>query len=399
MGLFDRIKEAARAASTYYHGSPAKQLKALAAGSYVTPDIETARLMGRHHLDTGKTWTDDDLAEPHWFGGNPKWKEGREPKGVAQLYRLLARKQQLDLMDNPYEHKVLSEMPVTKEASPRWAREMDADRISEAGKKLISQMKGLRPRQIGKDHIGEGEEKRVYNAFGGDDLGAAVSKRMKNEVVPGSAKAYMQTADQIGSPFNRVIPHSDSLGDPVKGWFEPKLTEVPKENTILRRSQGKDIVDLDPAMTDKLRRRVEAAGGKLIGNHSLAEGISSSMTAEFPGGRMVHDLRAPNVMLDRHGEPTITDALVTQKGQRIPTVQSRKVGPDAPGLLESIRKRVKSTRSAPAAATRAGGFSTGPEPEPIKLPSPKSRVPKIPMPAKPGLRPIVPGLRPRPPGR
>lgn len=99
---------------TFYHGSPTAGLKTLRAGSFITPDLETARLMGRFYPDTGKTWTDDDLVEKHKFGQQPKWKEGREPAGKPHLYQLTVDAlDNIDLLDNPYEHTLKSEMPVT----------------------------------------------------------------------------------------------------------------------------------------------------------------------------------------------------------------------------------------------------------------------------------------------
>ena len=100
-----------------YHGSPKVDLQSLSKGSYVTPDLETAKLMGRFHEGTGKTWTDDDLEEPHYFGKQPKWKAGREPKGEPAIYRLIAATKKLNLLDNPYEHTTLEELPVSKLAS------------------------------------------------------------------------------------------------------------------------------------------------------------------------------------------------------------------------------------------------------------------------------------------
>ena len=97
-----------------YHGSPKVDLQSLSKGSYVTPDLETAKLMGRFHEGTGKTWTDDDLEEPHYFGKQPKWKAGREPKGEPAIYRLIAATKKLNLLDNPYEHTTLEELPVSK---------------------------------------------------------------------------------------------------------------------------------------------------------------------------------------------------------------------------------------------------------------------------------------------
>jgi superfamily II DNA or RNA helicase len=99
---------------TFYHGSPVAGLKTLRAGSFISPDLETARLMGMFYTDTGKTWTDEDLADKHKFGQPPKWKEGREPTGKPNLYQLTVDAlDNIDLLDNPYEHTIKQEMPVT----------------------------------------------------------------------------------------------------------------------------------------------------------------------------------------------------------------------------------------------------------------------------------------------
>ena len=106
MKLFGSIKLAA----SYYHGSPVGGLTSLRKGSYVSKDRAIAELMGRYHLDSGKTWTDDDLAEPYYFGKEPKWK--KEPMGKAQLYKLRAKLNQLELLDNPYEHRTAQELSI-----------------------------------------------------------------------------------------------------------------------------------------------------------------------------------------------------------------------------------------------------------------------------------------------
>jgi hypothetical protein len=99
---------------TFYHGSPKANLRTLAPGSYVTPDLETAKLMGRFHTDTGKTWSDDDLIKKHYFGNQPKWKPGKEPTGDATIYKLRAAIKQLNLLNNPYEHITLEKLPIEK---------------------------------------------------------------------------------------------------------------------------------------------------------------------------------------------------------------------------------------------------------------------------------------------
>ena len=97
---------------TFYHGSPNADLQTLRIGSYVTPDLYTAKLMGRFHSDTGKTWSDKDLSEDYEFGTQPKWKSGCEPTGEPTVYKLQATIKQLNLLGNPYEHTILESLPV-----------------------------------------------------------------------------------------------------------------------------------------------------------------------------------------------------------------------------------------------------------------------------------------------
>ena len=109
------LSSVSKLAGVFYHGSPKGDLQRLFKGSYVTPDLDTAKLMARFHEDTGKPWTDDDLEESYEFGTpQPKWKAGREPKGEPAIYRLIAATKKLNLLDNPWEHTTLEEMPVSK---------------------------------------------------------------------------------------------------------------------------------------------------------------------------------------------------------------------------------------------------------------------------------------------
>lgn len=101
---------------TFYHGSPNPNIVKLNKGSYVTADKDTATLMGRFFTNTGKQWTDDDLFAKHEFGKEPEFLN--VPDGIPTLYRFQAKNKDLDLMDNPYEHKTRREFKVEKIAGP-----------------------------------------------------------------------------------------------------------------------------------------------------------------------------------------------------------------------------------------------------------------------------------------
>jgi hypothetical protein len=117
---------------TFYHGSPKANLRTLAPGSYVTPDLETAKLMGRFHVDTGKTWSDDDLIEKHYLGNQPTWKPGKEPTGDATIYKLRVAIKKLNLLNNPYEHITLEKLPVEK-LPPTFSPDYTPEQLSEMG--------------------------------------------------------------------------------------------------------------------------------------------------------------------------------------------------------------------------------------------------------------------------
>ena len=96
----------------YFHGSPNSKLTTLKKGSYIAPNRGDAVLMGRFHKDSGKTWDDEDLVEPHFFGKKPKWKPDREPMGIPTIYELELPDEHIDFLDNPYEHIIKVEAPV-----------------------------------------------------------------------------------------------------------------------------------------------------------------------------------------------------------------------------------------------------------------------------------------------
>jgi len=105
------------AAKTYYHGSPNADITTLRPDSYVTPDKRIAEIMGRFYEDTGKTWSDDDLDRPYDFGPEIHFKPGREPTGKPTVYSVTTDPANLDLLDNPHEHKTKLELAVQKAAA------------------------------------------------------------------------------------------------------------------------------------------------------------------------------------------------------------------------------------------------------------------------------------------
>ena len=191
-------------AETYYHGSPRADLQELNAGSYVTPDYEIARVMGRHHLDTGKTWSDEDLDEKHWMGKDwkdPKWKDGREPLGEPTIYSAELLAAALDLLDNPYEHRVRDKTTV-KQARPLddlLAAKKESDRRNYPAKhdilrKLIKQSPG--------DFMIDSEEGNIY---GVTHIPTGFRIHMPRSEAP-SGLQKMPTQDDIFEKVRKYLP-------------------------------------------------------------------------------------------------------------------------------------------------------------------------------------------------
>ena len=88
----------------YYHGSPNSNLTYLSVNTYITPYMYLAIEFGRYHLYTGKTWSDNDLTEPYNFIQGPFFKEDCIPKGIPTIYKVIAKDDDIDFLNNPFEH-------------------------------------------------------------------------------------------------------------------------------------------------------------------------------------------------------------------------------------------------------------------------------------------------------
>lgn len=73
---------------TLYHGSPNKNIKKLRDKSYVTIFPHIAYIMGLYYTDSGKTWTNNDLAKPYGFEPKIYFKKKRKPDGIPTLYAI-----------------------------------------------------------------------------------------------------------------------------------------------------------------------------------------------------------------------------------------------------------------------------------------------------------------------
>jgi hypothetical protein len=113
---------ASGAAVPVFHGSSDREIRILKAGSWVTPDKDTAWIMGLYYVGRTSpgTLTDKDLEEPYKFGtGLPKFKPHLVPEGQPSMYRTLVRLDQLmnGAIDNPWEWRIAVDLPVMTVAS------------------------------------------------------------------------------------------------------------------------------------------------------------------------------------------------------------------------------------------------------------------------------------------
>ena len=226
---------------------------------------------------------------------------------------------------------------VDKAASPRWAKMMAAGKLSPAATEVLKKLQGLRPRQIGKKHLAEGAEKIVYKGFAGDDVGPAVIKRIKQELMPGTTKAYLNMASKHPEVFNAPI----AVHEGGKGWTEKALQPLapPRRNpdyalnledlkairkeNFINSQERNDIISQFLSKSTKNQKPeqfVRTAPGELVG-------FGHNPSGEI-GGTRVYDLHPGNIMKDEAGNPKLVDALVSS-----PRVKARraiqKYGPAA----------------------------------------------------------------------
>lgn len=224
-----------------------------------------------------------------------------------------------------------------KEASPRWAKMLAAGKLSEKAIARLKGMKGLKPRQIGKAPIAEGLEKVVRKGFAGDDVGPAVIKRIKKEVMPGITKEYLDLAAKRPDIFNAPLSiHGDG-----KGWTEKAmqaLTPVGKDPDY-----AKNLAELLAIRKDKFiaqqqqKKMIAGISDKLENFRDEAQFVrpalgDSGVFGHNPSGKIegksIYDLHSGNIMQDEAGVPKIVDALVAS-----PRVKARravqKYGPSA----------------------------------------------------------------------
>lgn len=231
-----------------------------------------------------------------------------------------------------------------KAAAPRWAKMLAAGKLSPAAVERLKGMKGLKPRQIGKAPLAEGVEKVVRRGFAGDDVGPAVIKRIKQDILPGASKEYLELASKHPDIFNAPI----AVHEGGRGWTEKALSPIsPRDErvqTFLQKIVGERPVGWADRALDKVLKDENVSLGR--GLRDLVEGIRNRGIQIVPpaigekgqfgfnpagrvGGKSVYDLHAGNVMFDEAaGVPKIVDALVPS-----PRVKARqaiqKYGPKA----------------------------------------------------------------------
>lgn len=263
--------------------------------------------------------------------------------------------------------KTASLLDRIKSAAARWSEEMARGTISPEDTERLRQAKGLGIRQIGKTPMGEkSTEKNVFRAFGGDDLGPLVSKRLKFEITPDVQRKYLELARAYPELMNPPVAEHKGGG----GWIERALTPITDEG-------------IDPVVRSRaneaFHRKIRSSGAKHLGLGEYAPGYNRNPVIELPGGHRLYDVHHQNIGMTPKGEYRIFDAIPAMAGERhIPHAEALAKSPSKPeaaGLLTRIREG-----------------KTGPRQEPI---SPRVKVPKPVYKAKPKGPPIrrnLPGL-------
>ena len=98
----------------YYHGSPKSDLTYLVVNTYITPYMYLAIAFGRYHLNTCKTWSDNDLISPYDFIEGPLFKQDCIPKGIPTIYKIIANDCNINFLNNPFEHLIKIDIEVEK---------------------------------------------------------------------------------------------------------------------------------------------------------------------------------------------------------------------------------------------------------------------------------------------
>jgi len=254
-----------------------------------------------------------------------------------------------------------------KFAAARWSEEMAKGTIGPENTERLRQAKGLGIRQIGKTPMGEkSTEKNVFRAFGGDDLGPLVSKRLKFEIMPDVQRKYLELARAHPELMNPPVAEHKGGG----GWIERALTPVTDEG-------------IDPVVRSRaneaFHRQVSSSGAKYLGLGEYAPGYNRNPVIELPGGHRLYDVHHQNIGMTPKGEYRIFDAIPAMAGERhIPHAEALAKSPSKPeaaGLLTRIREGKTGPRQAP----------TSPR---VKAPKPVYKA----KPKGPPIRRNLPGL-------
>lgn len=249
---------------------------------------------------------------------------------------------------------------VRVKTAARWAEEMAAGRISPKDVERLRQAEGLGIRQIGKDPIGQGVEKVVHRAFGGEGLGDLVTKRIYNEISPEATKQYLDLAKQYPDLINAPV----AMHEGGKGWIERPLgplspfrgdvrykghTKIPVEAFGRAGHIKQPKMHLSPELEEKFQSKLQDIGAKRVGNVQYGPQYAKNPTIELPGGMRLYDLHAGNIGLTPEGDPKLMDFIPRHKSEpytrpeKVKKVKAKPVssGTSTPGgMLGGIGKKL-----------------------------------------------------------
>lgn len=253
-----------KAAATYYHGSPDANIEKLRSNSYVTPDKNIAETMGRFYEDTGQTWSDDDLDQPYDFGPEIHFKAGREPTGKPTIYTVNAEPDNLDMLDNPYEHKTKLELAVQKAAA------LNSDvMLQEQQQRVADRIAGPNPRLLVYHGLGSGKSL--------SSIAAAEAAKKKYEddygiVAPASLRDnFQQEVDKFTVGSNPQVMSYTGLGQGKQFENQPGTVIMDEAGRLVNQDSARSRAAL--AQAQKARRLMLLTGTPIVNEPADMAGL------------------------------------------------------------------------------------------------------------------------------
>ena len=182
--------------------------------------------MGRYHLDTKKSWTDEDLAIPMDWGTRPTFKKGREPKGIPTVYTVELYDDDLvelgvDEDGVNWEYQTSIEAPVVKKNPSRTPEGRKIPKKYLKG--LNSEEMAIAAREIDKGYKYDVDDPKAYEEWKSD--------------IKAKARGYKTVPSKYKKKFVKMYGPL-----PEKGEFLDKMAKATKiKKSILQKVYDKGL--------------------------------------------------------------------------------------------------------------------------------------------------------------